>query len=260
MKLSVVSITFNNFEELLATCESLKGQSSIEHIVINGGKCPLTLNYLKNSPHIKSISEKDQGISDAFNKGIALAKGQFIAFLNSGDTLIDQSYYLNAINVLQSDPSIDFVHSSLKYVDQYAGEVVLSPVNVLPDMPFWHPTMVVRARIFKMVGCFRLDLKSAMDLDFVYRMTAQGSKGQYIDTASVRMDGRGVSSVRPWVSLKEKIKVIILNRDYRFSTWIKIYYSLVKLVIRELLLKIGLISVLRLVKHRIYKLKYSKKI
>jgi glycosyltransferase involved in cell wall biosynthesis len=257
--LSVITITFNNYEELLATCNSLKGLQGIEHIVVNGGQCPETLDFLKNSSNIKSISEKDRGISDAFNKGLALANGSYMAFLNSGDVLIDPSYYAKASSHLIYDKSIDFIHSKLLYVDQYAGEVILSPVNRLPDMPFWHPTMIVKKEVFDVVGKFRLDLKSGMDLDFVYRMLSNNMSGLFLDTVSVRMDGRGVSSVRPWLSFSEKIKVVILNKDYRFVTWLKLTVSFFKLSFRELLVMLGCVSILRKVKSNIFKIKYSRK-
>ena len=67
--LSIVTITFNNFEDLMHTIESVRDLEHCEHIIINGGNCLKTLAYLKNFSGI-SVSEPDQGISDAFNKGI----------------------------------------------------------------------------------------------------------------------------------------------------------------------------------------------
>ena len=89
--LSIVTITFNNYIELLKTVHSVNDIKNCEHIIINGGRCQKTLNFLKNYCG-KSFSEPDQGISDAFNKGIKNSKGNAVMMLNSGDVLLDRSY------------------------------------------------------------------------------------------------------------------------------------------------------------------------
>ncbi len=66
---SIVTITFNDYEGLIKTVESLRGKEDIEHIVVNGGQCVKTSKFLQNYPG-KSVSEMDRGISDAFNKDI----------------------------------------------------------------------------------------------------------------------------------------------------------------------------------------------
>lgn len=88
MKLSVITICKDNLEELKITCESINSQiynGYIEHIIIDGGSSNHITDYLKKS-NKRFISERDSGIYDAFNKGITFSKGQFICFLNSGDT------------------------------------------------------------------------------------------------------------------------------------------------------------------------------
>ncbi len=77
--ISIVTITFNDYEGLIKTVESLRGVEDIEHIVVNGGPCEKTRKFLENYPG-KSVSEKDRGISDAFNKGIRLSTGDSILF------------------------------------------------------------------------------------------------------------------------------------------------------------------------------------
>lgn len=77
--ISIITITFNNYSELRTTLDSLKDISNIESIVVNGGSCEKTREFLKNYPG-KSVSEKDNGISDAFNKGLRIASGDAILF------------------------------------------------------------------------------------------------------------------------------------------------------------------------------------
>ena len=88
--LSIVTITFNNFEDLLHTIESVRDLENCEHIIINGGNCLKTLEYLKNFSGI-SVSEPDQGISDAFNKGNRLSSADSKIMLNSGDIILERT-------------------------------------------------------------------------------------------------------------------------------------------------------------------------
>ena len=89
--ISVITVTYNNFDDLHRTLHSLEQVDGIESIVVNGGDCEKTKEYLSNFNGIE-ISEPDKGISDAFNKGVTLATGDNIMFLNSGDVLLSPEY------------------------------------------------------------------------------------------------------------------------------------------------------------------------
>ena len=84
--ISVITVTYNNYDDLHRTLHSLKNVDGIESVVVNGGDCEKSKKLLSNYDGI-AISEPDKGISDAFNKGIALANGDNVMFLNSGDVL-----------------------------------------------------------------------------------------------------------------------------------------------------------------------------
>ena len=85
--ISIITVTYNNFQDLYRTLNSLENVEGIEKIVVNGGKCAKTKKYLSNFDGIV-ISEPDKGISDAFNKGVSNANGENVMFLNSGDVLL----------------------------------------------------------------------------------------------------------------------------------------------------------------------------
>jgi glycosyltransferase involved in cell wall biosynthesis len=135
--LSIVTITFNNFDELLHTVESVKDLKCCEHLIINGGKCQKTLEFLQSFSGT-SISEPDQGISDAFNKGIKLSQGSAVMLLNSGDILLDQTYPEKALHILKEHPEVDFVHANELYDDAMIGEFVMRPLrkqnNLYPNI------------------------------------------------------------------------------------------------------------------------------
>ena len=85
---SIITPVLNNKDGIIKTIESLKIQEfkDFEHIVIDGGSTDGTLEIIKNEKHItKWISEKDQGIYDAINKGLKISKGTYINTINSGD-------------------------------------------------------------------------------------------------------------------------------------------------------------------------------
>ena len=126
--LSIVTITFNNFNELLHTVESVKDLKCCEHLIINGGKCQKTLEFLQSFSG-KSISEPDQGNSDAFNKGIKLSQGSAVILLNSGDILLDQTYPEKALHILKEHQEVDFVHANELFDDAMIGEFVMLPLR-----------------------------------------------------------------------------------------------------------------------------------
>ena len=85
--ISIITVTYNNFDDLYRTLNSLEKIDGIEKVVVNGGDCAKTKEYLSDFDGI-SISEPDKGISDAFNKGVSRANGDNLMFLNSGDCLL----------------------------------------------------------------------------------------------------------------------------------------------------------------------------
>lgn len=238
--ISIVTITFNNHDELMNTIDSIQGVSEIESVVINGGSSTETVKFLQSYSG-KSISEKDRGISDAFNKGLRNSGGDAILFLNSGDTLIDKTYIEEA-NKLLKNPEIDFIYADIIFEDPSIGDILLKSNRKLPNMPFNHPTLIVRKEVFEKAGEFDLNFKIAMDLDFVYRMLKVTHKGHYIPRAVVKMDGRGVSSSQHLKVLKERKAVIIKNRDFSLRTKVVILKQFSNLQIKNFLKVIGLQS------------------
>ena len=171
MNISIVTITFNNFSELKKTLDSIPKLDFIESVVVNGGDCPETKEFL-NSHKGKSISEKDSGIADAFNKGIKLASGDLIMFLNSGDVLINSNYIKKGIKILSDSPQYSFVHSNILYKDAFGDILLMKPKvkNIGRGIKYLHPSMIVRNKIFDEIGGFNSGYKIAMDYDFILRM------------------------------------------------------------------------------------------
>ncbi len=130
---SIVTITFNNYDELLRTYESVKTQSygDFEWIVINGGSKDNTQDFLAavKMENFCYVSEKDKGIFDAMNKGIDRAKGEFITFLNSGDVFSEPGTLetiKNKFDELGRENGIDFIFGDSNEKDE-AGSLFYRP-------------------------------------------------------------------------------------------------------------------------------------
>lgn len=212
---SIITITYNNYEQLIKTLTSIPKSDIIESIVINGGDCKKTKEFL-GSYSGKSITEKDEGIADAFNKGIEISSGDYIMFLNSGDTLLSTDYLKKANSILDKNTDIAFVHSNINFSDQLGSDLFMKPQmkNVGRGMPYHHQTMIVRKKVFYEIGFFKKQLKYAMDYDFVVRMEKENYKGFYLNEGPVvRMDGKGVSVTEEGNSIKECYRVL-RSEDY----------------------------------------------
>ena len=236
--LSIISITFNNSEELLNTVESVRGLDNCEHIIINGGSCPKTSEFLQGYSG-KTVSEPDLGISDAFNKGIQYSQGKAVIMLNSGDTLIDRTYPKKSIKILNKHPEIDFIHADFIFEDGLIGPYIMRPLrtqnnfypNIGRGMPYRHQSMVVRKSIYDKVGLFNLNYICS-DYDWVCRWELISKKSSglayYLQGDPViKMDGAGISSVQEGKIIYEAIQIIgKRSKDCNFLVNIVSYYAL----------------------------------
>ena len=232
--ISVVTITYNNYDELVETLQSIPKSPLIESIVINGGSCERTKRFLDNYDGV-SVSEPDDGIADAFNKGLLLSNGEYILFLNSGDCLISSHYLLNAKKALDNDSSSGFAHANIIFIDEFAGELLFRHTgkNIGAGMPYFHQTMLVRKSVFDRIGTFNTSYKIAMDYDFVVRMLRNNILGIYLDDVSVKMDGKGISANKEFLSVKECRRSLIENNMYQLTTRYYLTLRLVKLSLRK---------------------------
>lgn len=254
--ISIITVTYNNFNELIETLDSIPESDIIESIVINGGDCKKTKDFLENYS-AKSISEKDDGIADAFNKGISISTGEFIMFLNSGDILLDKLFLLDAENELINNATIGFIHSNLLLIDYNNNGLYLRPrmKNVGRGMPYLHPTMIVRKNLFEKIGLFNTNMKISMDYDWIIRLEKNCIKGKYLDrNPVVKMDGRGKSITSESEAIKECYQALKKNNFLTIKNIYSFTIRYVFFILRTVLVKFGLKKTLVLIK----KIKYSK--
>lgn len=205
-KISVITATFNAEKTVAFTLDSLFSQSHpfVESIVVDG--CSSDSTREKIAPYLPKISvfvsEKDNGIYDALNKGIALSTGEVIGFLHSDDTFED-SEVLSEIAILFEDPEVDAVYGDLVYVNSdnptntvrywRAGEFTSSSLKKGWMPP--HPTLYVRRAAYEEFGKFNIKYRIAADYDSVLRFFSSRSfKSLYLPRILVRMRVGGVSN------------------------------------------------------------------
>lgn len=218
VKISIVTITYNNYSELVETLNSVPKMDGLESCVINGGTCEQTKSYLNNEFKGIHISEPDDGIADAFNKGVKLSNGHFVMFLNSGDKLIQPDYIRTLLKDFQNKSNLKIIAAGINYVCPLRGEI-----KILPDirklqkpwrvMPFPHPGLIVNRQLFNKYGLFDQTFKIGMDLDWVTRATRNMSLEEITtsETCIVEMDGTGISSQNKFQSLREIARVMRKN-------------------------------------------------
>lgn len=156
-KLSIITINYNDCEGLRRTIQSVASQSfkDFEYIVIDGGSTDGSKDIIeKYKDHLNvAISEKDTGIYNAMNKGASFATGEYLLFLNSGDTLVNNSVLSR---LMRSDFSEDIVSCRMIWFDDKKQYLNTPPKNVSlftfigGSLP--HPSTIIRNTIFKKIG------------------------------------------------------------------------------------------------------------
>lgn len=227
MKISIITVSYNSAATIADTMCSIAEQShlDIEHIVIDGGSQDDTLAIVAKmgSRSTRILSEPDDGIYDAMNKGLRLATGDFVGFLNADDTFMDAAA-VSHIARAASSPGIDIVYGDLLYVDKdrpqvsvrywRSGEFKLSRLRSGWMPP--HPTLYVRAELISGLGPFDATLRIAADYEFMLRYLNHPGLGvAYVQKILVRMRNGGASnqSVRALIlKSREDLFAIRLNK------------------------------------------------
>ena len=127
MKISIITATYNSADTVEDTIKSIVGQTypNVEYIIVDGGSTDGTLDIVNRYKDriTRVISEKDNGIFDAFNKGIALTTGDIVGILNSDDFYADSSVIQNVADKFKSS-SVDTVYGDLVYIDPQDTSIV----------------------------------------------------------------------------------------------------------------------------------------
>ncbi|MBD1845989.1 glycosyltransferase [Cyanobacteria bacterium FACHB-63] len=229
--ITIVTPVYNGELYIEACLQSVIQQNcpDAEHLIIDGGSSDRTIEiaqrYAQIYPHIRWISEKDQGQSDAMNKGIRLAKGEIVGFLN-----VDDYYEPNVLNrvleLFRSLPKPSFVVGNcnvwnnagelkkfnrpikLKLTDLLLGaEINPHPIN--PSAYFYHRCLHDSA------GLYKVDEHFAMDVDFIYRAVQVAHVKHIDETWGNYREIEGTKTILDWRSGEGERRAEALLKQYR---------------------------------------------
>jgi glycosyltransferase len=236
-RISIVTATYNSAATVRQTLLSIRDQDypQVEHIIIDGLSKDDTLKIVGEFPHVaRLISEKDGGIYDAMNKGIAIASGDIIGILNSDDVYMDNRV-LSLIAGIFADDRVEACYADLQYVREDDTEKVLrtwKSGKFRRQAFYWgwmppHPTFFVRADVYRKVGHFDTRLRSSADYELMLRILVKnGMTAKYIPQVIVKMRAGGMSNASFWHRLranKEDRQAWKMNglRPYFFTLLVK---------------------------------------
>jgi len=205
MKISVITVCFNSAQTLARAIQSVVDQDwpYIEHIIVDGGSTDETVQILQKFNHLAAlVIEPDKGIYDAMNKGLRLATGEIICFLNADDQYASTSV-LSCVAKKMMDSKVDalmgdvvFFHKEnpKRNIRRYRSDR-FSPERLMWGWMPAHPGLFLSSTEVRRVGYFNIDYRIAGDFEFIVRFFyKQNIRYQYLTKVLVRMQTGGVST------------------------------------------------------------------
>ena len=206
MKISVITVCFNSARTLSRTLQSVAEQDwpNVEHVVIDGGSSDGSAGILEafRSRLAYLVSEPDNGIYDAMNKGLAQASGDIICFLNADDqysssrvlSLVASEMQEYGVEALMGDVGFSHESAPLRTVRRYRSD------RFTPERLSWgwmpaHPALFLRKEVFRRVGGFKTDYRIAGDFEFIVRaFRGHTVSYRHLPEVLVRMQTGGTST------------------------------------------------------------------
>ena len=244
LKISIITVCLNSEKTIKTTLESVANQSfkSIEHIIIDGKSTDKTISIVKKYSHIKKIiSEPDKGIYDAMNKGIKIANGDIICFLNSDDFYANDEVLSRATNIFNSSSSVDACYADLVYTDRWIISKNIrywKSRNFLPGLfsKGWcppHTTFFARRSIYKQFGGFDLKYKIAADVELMMRfLEVYKINTLYVPELWVKMRSGGTTNKNFKNILDQNLEILHALKNHNLTVY-EIIFLVYKLFSRS---------------------------
>lgn len=220
MKVSIITVVYNAVATLEQTIKSVINQSykNIEYIIVDGGSTDGSLEIIKkyeNSIHLW-VSESDNGIYDAMNKGIKLATGDIVAFINADDWY--EGNIIEKIALEFQNTESDVIYGNIRRIYYNGYETVIKPpserdLNLYITSCICHQAVFVKRGLFFQYGFFNLNYKIAADYESLLRLFDAGVKFRYMDDTFANYRVGGISSIEYKRCVEEIGKIILSYLD-----------------------------------------------
>jgi glycosyltransferase len=244
LKITIITPTFFSADTLAPCLESVENQTykNIEHILVDGGSKDNTVDIARTFLNVTNIvSEPDEGIYDAMNKGVRIAKGDIVGILNSDDKYTSPEVIHSVISKFRQE-KIDAVYGDLNYINEnnkiirrwrsgeYSRDLFLQ--GWMPP----HPTFFIRKEYYDRYGLYNTDFSISADYELMLRMLYRYKLNcVYIPEVlvSMRTGGHSNSSWRKrWTANKEDRKAWVINglKPKTLTLWKKPLYKLIQYI------------------------------
>lgn len=198
--LSVITVCYNAAKTIGRTINSVCSQKTdqIEYIIIDGGSTDQTLQVIDSFERMIDIvvSEPDDGIYDAMNKGVSLARGEYISFINADD-YYEENVLLGVLNKLNAK-KFDIVFGKTRIINDEEKSCIASNQGfnegIWERMPCGHPALFARKDLFDRIGGFNCNYTIAADYDWLLRVYASGVTTNEIDEVISVFSEGGIST------------------------------------------------------------------
>lgn len=230
--ISIITATFNSARTLKDTIQSVLRQTNkdFEYLIIDGGSTDETIDIVKSyesefSGRLKWVSEKDQGIYDAMNKGIKMASGDVVGILNSDDYFTSDDILQTVADAFKCQ-EIDAIYGDIHFIRDGNPQKCVRYYSSRMFRPFWlrfgfmpaHPSFYCKREVFEKAGLYSLDYKIGADYEMMVRLFKKYRiMSQYInkDFVTMRTGGASNNNVRSRITLiNEDVKACKENGVY----------------------------------------------
>jgi glycosyltransferase involved in cell wall biosynthesis len=223
--LTVITVVYNGEKYIENTILSVINQSyqHIEYIIIDGGSTDNTLSIIEKYRRQITVvvSEKDRGISDAFNKGLRLAKGEMIGIINADDW-----YEKNTLEEIADNmEGADVLYGNMRFWSNEEVDFLQVGEHQLlnREMTINHPSVFIRRTIYEKFGLFDESYRYAMDYDLILRLWVNGCRFRHISKVLANMRLGGASDVNWKAGCRETLQ--IKNKYLPQHKWLnQLYY------------------------------------
>ena len=238
-KITIVTPTYNSAKTLTTNIQSIQNQSytNWQHLIIDNVSVDKTIEIINSNydSRRKIISEKDNGIYDALNKGISLADGEIISILHSDDIFFDNNTLMEVINKFENY-NTDIVYGDLIYVKKN---------NLNKTLRYWksnkyefglfdkgwsppHPAFFIKKEIHDKLGLYKNNIGNSADIELMYRMLEKHKiSNQYLNKILVKMRYGGKSNNSLFQIFRQNLQILkFLNLKNPFQICLFIYLKI----------------------------------